>query len=171
MNKIDLHQRFFEKVIVTNTCWLWKAYKNKYGYGCLSYLGKNTGAHVVAYILFRGHIPEGLQIDHLCRVKHCVNPEHLEVVTLKENINRGIRHKKSKVFCNQGHYLSDSDVYHVRKQNNKIKRYCKLCVKSCKQKKLNKSKIRIMEYHIQKCPAIRRVNNYFEKQKRSLLQG
>lgn len=83
--------RFREKYDVDTMtgCWLWQAYVNDDGYGKFR-LGKNVlTAHHAAWLLFRGPIPEGLEPDHLCRVKRCANPDHLELVTHQVNIQRG----------------------------------------------------------------------------------
>jgi hypothetical protein len=71
-------------------CWLWKRHINGTGYGMVRD-GKLRLAHRVYYERAKGPIPEGLTLDHLCRQRHCVNPDHLEAVTLKENIRRGWR--------------------------------------------------------------------------------
>lgn len=80
--------RFLAKVNKTETCWLWTGWIERNGYGRFWLDGRQVGAHRVAHELFVGRIPEGLEIDHLCRVKHCVNPSHLEAVTASENIRR-----------------------------------------------------------------------------------
>ena len=72
-------------------CWLWRGKCLASGYGYLSVEGQTTFAHRVSYEYHVGPIPEGLHIDHLCRVRNCVNPEHLEPVTHKENHRRGMR--------------------------------------------------------------------------------
>lgn len=82
--------RFMDKVDKTGTCWLWKSCLNEWGYSRFSVRGKPQLAHRVSYEHFRESIPKGLVIDHLCRVPRCVNPEHLEVVTNKINLMRGI---------------------------------------------------------------------------------
>lgn len=65
-------------------CWLWLGAKNKKGYGWL-----NGGlAHRFMYVLFKGPIPAGLELDHVCSVRHCVAPYHLEAVTRGENMRR-----------------------------------------------------------------------------------
>lgn len=73
-----------------NGCWLWQGAKNPDGYGQMDHRWFTFGAHRVSYLAFVGPIPEGLVIDHLCRVRHCVNPAHLEAVTSAENIRRGL---------------------------------------------------------------------------------
>ncbi len=84
---------FWDYVNKTATCWLWKGGMTR-GYGVYAvWRGnryRNTRAHRVAYELTIGFIPVGLEIDHLCRVRNCVNPAHLEAVTHRENILRGI---------------------------------------------------------------------------------
>jgi HNH endonuclease len=91
LQRQDLELRFFRKVQYDGEtgCWLWQGALHSAGYGFLSVGGRNQLAHRVAYRLFVGPIPDGLELDHLCRVKHCVNPAHLEPVTTAENLRRG----------------------------------------------------------------------------------
>lgn len=81
-------EKFMAKVdIEPRGCWRWMGYVQSNGYGYYRH-EESTWAHRVSYLLFRGPIPEGLTIDHLCRNKRCVNPDHLEVVTQSENSRR-----------------------------------------------------------------------------------
>lgn len=74
-------------------CWLWIASWDKEGYGMDGYRGRSIRAHRLSYQFFKGDIPEGLVIDHLCRIKNCVNPDHLEAVTRAENKRRGAQER------------------------------------------------------------------------------
>ena len=67
-------------------CWFWTGTVANHGYGYIKINGKNTMAHRFSWELHNGPIPDGLVIDHLCRVRSCVNPAHLRVVTFKENV-------------------------------------------------------------------------------------
>lgn len=83
-------ERFWSKVNKTETCWLWTAALDRHGYGVFG-VAKGRGsarAHRVAYELVNGPIPGSLPLDHLCRVRACVNPAHLEPVTVAENNRR-----------------------------------------------------------------------------------
>lgn len=83
-------------------CWLWTGSLDKHGYG-RSYLnGRNRSAHAVMYELTIGPCPDGLELDHLCHVRNCVNPTHLEPVTHAENLRRATPRKK-KAECKNGH--------------------------------------------------------------------
>lgn len=100
MRKRTPAERFFAKVQKTDTCWLWTGAAQPLGYGRFkqeSY--KAVGAHRWSYEYHVGPIPEGLTIDHLCRVPACVNPSHLEPVTLAENVRRIPR----STHCPSGH--------------------------------------------------------------------
>lgn len=90
-------QRFMAKVQKTETCWTWTAYKNPKGYGSFD----DTYAHRWSYEHYKRAIPQGWQIDHLCKVTSCVNPDHLEAVTLEENLRR--QHAANGIRCLMGH--------------------------------------------------------------------
>jgi hypothetical protein len=87
-------------------CWIWQGTRNDAGYGILTSRGRRLRAHRVSYIAFVGPIPDGLILDHLCRVRHCVNPAHLEAVTQRENILRGESNSAVTYrtgYCRNGH--------------------------------------------------------------------
>lgn len=77
--------RFWEKVIKTDTCWLWQAGLFSDGYGAFTVNGKTRRAHRVVFEWVKGEIPKGLYLDHSCHVRHCVNPDHLCTVTQRQN--------------------------------------------------------------------------------------
>lgn len=80
--------RLATKVSVVDDCLLWSGTLNHSGYGHINVGGRFVGVHRLAYTLHVGPIPEDLEIDHLCFVRNCVNPEHLEAVTHEENLRR-----------------------------------------------------------------------------------
>ena len=90
-------EHFWDYVNKTETCWLWTGLLNQAGYGHFRYGSLRDGtrgvgkAHRIAYFLVRGDLPSGLTIDHLCQVRACVYPEHLEPVTHQENMRRAIK--------------------------------------------------------------------------------
>ena len=77
------------KVNPDTGCWEWTLKLTERGYARCCRRGEKSRAHRLAYETFIGPIPEGLQVDHLCHVRHCCNPEHLEAVTNRENVMRG----------------------------------------------------------------------------------
>lgn len=81
-------RRLADNVLLDGECLRWKGSRNWGGYGQISVGGRQQRVHRVAYELAKGPIPEGLEIDHLCRVRDCINPDHLEAVTHQENIRR-----------------------------------------------------------------------------------
>ena len=94
---MDIFDRFANKVNVTDTCWLWTGSKrNVIGHGKFAVGVKAVLAHRWSYEIFKGTIPEGLELDHICKVPSCVNPNHLEPVTHQENLLRGKHIKKCK---------------------------------------------------------------------------
>ena len=86
--KAPWRERFEAKIERTDTCWIWRGTILKIGYGSCSYRHRATYAHRIAYEIYVGPIPRGLELDHLCRVTRCVNPAHLEPVTHAENMRR-----------------------------------------------------------------------------------
>lgn len=100
---MSLPPRFWDKVQKTESCWLWTAACSGEGYGAFHYEGKVHLAHRLAYIDAKGPIPESLECDHLCRVRRCCKPDHLEAVTRRENIYRSPITNASKIQCIRDH--------------------------------------------------------------------
>ena len=122
------YERFVPKVEIDREtgCWNWTASTTPGGYGSLSLPnGERCVAHRFSYEHHVGPIPDGLQIDHLCRNRRCVNPEHLEPVTQRENILRGestAAQRARQTHCKRGHeFTPDNLVQTVRYRS------CKTC--------------------------------------------
>lgn len=97
------------KVRVSETgCWEWTSYKQNLGYAQMSLDGRTIYAHRRSFELLIGPIPDGLEIDHLCRVRHCVNPEHMEPVTHRENCDR--RPQNQATHCKRGHAFTPENT-------------------------------------------------------------
>lgn len=112
-------------------CWLWTGSADLHGYGRIAVNRKNRHAHRISYEAHVGPIADGLQIDHLCRVRCCVNPAHLEPVSQQENIRRGDRFSKgkynrSKTHCKHGHEFTEDNTYRLIVKAGPV-RICKTC--------------------------------------------
>ncbi len=116
--------RFWALVQKTDSCWNWLGGTYN-GYGCFQVARKNFRAHRLAYMLTKGGIPEGKHLDHLCRNRSCVNPDHLEPVSQAENTARGGGVAACVVrtdLCSRGHSMQDAIVHSVTG-----KRWCRTC--------------------------------------------
>lgn len=113
--------------IMPDLCWNWPWAKNKAGYGQWKQDGKQCGAHRVLYEKLNGPIPAGLTLDHTCKNVSCVNPAHLEPVTMRENLMRGSSFSSSnarKTHCPQGHAYDEQNTLHCAKR-----RFCRTCLR------------------------------------------
>ena len=108
---VDLDDRFWSKVRTGEDCWLWTACTNQMGYGRFVIQRKWFVAHRLSYESVHGPIPDGLELDHLCRVRRCVRPEHMEAVTHAENVRRGNGGRKPATSCPRGHRYEGANVY------------------------------------------------------------
>ena len=121
--------RFWSFVDKTDTCWLWTGTttkgKAKGGYGGFYYRGKNIRAHRMSLLIKGITVPLGYEVDHLCRVPSCVNPEHLEPVTHDENMRRKIVSPANQLFCRQGHDFNKENTCYER--YGKTQRKCIPC--------------------------------------------
>lgn len=119
------HERFWAKVDRRGPteCWEWRGARQPNGYGHLMVDKRWWMAHRYAYTITLGPIPDGLTIDHLCRNRPCVNPVHLEAITMGENTSRGPSAPGGRTHCPQGHEYSDENTW--REANGK--RHCRAC--------------------------------------------
>jgi hypothetical protein len=117
-------------------CHLWLGSMNEFGYGKIGRGGKYGGAtkaHLVCYEIANGPVPKGMELDHLCRNPACVNPDHLEPVTRRENILRGSGPKITKArhaartHCRNGHELTPENTMIRKLPNGWIGRRCRIC--------------------------------------------
>lgn len=118
-------ERFFGKVDRTDTCWLWTA-STRYGYGRFMLADQRLAmAHRWSYEHHVGPIPDGLQIDHLCRNRACVNPDHLEPVTHGVNNTR----RPIPTACPAGHAYTEANAYLYAKRPTSLRatRQCREC--------------------------------------------
>lgn len=154
-----IYQKFLKRIkIDKNGCWLFTKSVNPKGYATFGYsigrgLYEKIRAHRYSFEIHKGKIPESLVIDHLCRVKNCVNPEHLDAVTQEVNINRGEMRAKQKekighllpdlmrnaqkkriamqlekTHCKNGHlYTPETTRMYVKSNRKNLSRACLLC--------------------------------------------
>lgn len=122
---VEPMHRFINSVEVNdNECWIWTKSVDINGYGQFSIRGNMLKAHRFIYEIYNNKVKEGKELDHLCRVRSCVNPDHLEEVTHAENMRRYIEAMTS---CRAGHeYNEENCKIYINKQGYKI-RYCRVC--------------------------------------------
>lgn len=131
----DLLFRWNERVhIHPSGCWIWTGRHSGRGYGALRLRGRNGPtrmAHAIGYELLVGPVPAGLELDHLCRNHACVNPAHLEPVTHRENVRRGLAGQvmRDKTHCKQGHEFTLENTSYSGPESNR-RRHCRECARA-----------------------------------------
>jgi hypothetical protein len=127
---MDLSDKFWEKIAKReNGCWLWIGSLSNAGYGrfdggaAFRAAHKTRIAHRLAFMAIKGAIPEGLTLDHLCRNRACVNPDHLDPCPIGENVRRSPVWNGNKTHCPAGHQYTNDNV----KVSSRGERCCKTC--------------------------------------------
>ena len=127
MYTVDMQQkdmsRFLSKIEFTDNCWLWQGSISRTKYGVFSLNNKMLYAHRLSYELWVGPLCEGQVIDHLCEVRNCICPEHLEQVSHKENVYRATGASEEE--CPNGHPRSKFE----RRTSTKNQLYCTACLR------------------------------------------
>jgi hypothetical protein len=121
---------FLAKTEFTESCWLWTGGKTGLGYGQLGVNGRAFLAHRWIYEVCNGPIPAGLELDHLCRNPGCVNPDHLEPVTHRINLLRGVTlaaQGAQVTHCPQGHEYAGENLLIKTTKKGKHHRACRQC--------------------------------------------
>lgn len=119
-------------------CWLWfgattgnSGKRHRGGYGRFRIGNKTIGAHIFSYQQKYGKVPDGLELDHKCKLRICVNPEHLEPVTRQENVRRGDagKHLATKTHCPNGHPRTEDNLYRYARYGRKFS-WCRECLRA-----------------------------------------
>lgn len=114
-----LPNRILDKIvrIPESGCWIWIGSLTGYGYGETWWNNTKHFVHVLMHKLFVGEVPKGFEVDHLCKVRCCCNPEHLEAVTHAENVKRSsswhhvVNYHKAQTHCQRGHAWTEENTY------------------------------------------------------------
>jgi hypothetical protein len=139
---------FFSKIHVAESgCWLWTAGRNYKGYGTF----RSNCAHRFSHAWFIGVIPPRYEVDHLCRVRECVNPAHLEAVTVMEN------HRRSTLWwvrgvCIRGHKMTPENTY-TYQVHGEPQRCCRKCRRASRRRWLNRRAPAHVLQHLKECVA------------------
>lgn len=124
--------KFNSKIVISDElfynsspCWQWTAYTLR-GHGHFNIGSGKYLAHRINYFLIKKSIPDGLVLDHLCKNKGCVNPDHLEPVTFGENARRGRTIDANRTHCSYGHEFTQENTY-IHKNNRSTSGFIRAC--------------------------------------------
>lgn len=134
-NDTPITDRFMKFVQVDEAtgCWLWTGMLDTHGRGSFGLFRKLVQAHVVAYQLFVGPVPDGKELHHTCLTTRCVNWRHLKALTRTEHV---AAHVAIRTHCKHGHALTPDNLYH----NSKRERRCKQCAKEAARKQRERAR-------------------------------
>lgn len=163
----ELKARFFAKVNKTYTCWLWIGSKGSRGYGQMWNGKRVVAAHRLAYEWFVGPIPAGLTIDHICQNPPCVRPEHLQAITMIDNILLGS--KAQNTHCPKGHPFSEENTFYIN-----LSRSCRICKRKSDNRQWVKHGTQYrarkrLQYLRDKDAILAKQRAYYEKNKEKIL--
>lgn len=130
--RLDPKTRITNNTILSGSCWLWIGELQKNGYGRLRIGSKWQLAHRYSYVVYTGNAIDDLTLDHLCRVRNCVNPRHLKPCSQKENILAAhsqsvAKMRKDQTHCVNGHEFTEKNTYWRRNGC----RTCRRCAADC----------------------------------------
>lgn len=163
-----LKERFLAKTNKTDGCWLWVGATGSNGYGQMQFGPRKQQAHRISYQLFVGPIPENLTLDHICRIRNCVNPYHVRPMTMIENSRIGNRFT-ARPKCHKGHAYTP--------ENTKLYRGYRVC-RRCKREKDARLRIKYLEqynersrlrYSVNKVAILAKQKEYYEKNRENIL--
>lgn len=145
-SSLSLRDRIEKKIfpVPMSGCWIWMGAVNHQGYGQVRVQEGTTLVHRILYEEARGPIPKQLECDHLCRVRCCVNPDHIDLVTRRENIRRGTApsaKQMAQTHCFRGHPLSGDNLILCKTKCGHMRR-----CKQCYQNRISANKERSKEY-------------------------
>ena len=146
-------ERFWKKVTKTNSCWLWIAGKNQKGYGLFTFKNRRYFAHRFVFFLNNIEIPVEKVVDHICRVRNCVNPGHLRFVTNWENTMHGDSPIGKNVFkrqCPSGHKYDQENTAIWNRE-----RHCRACRKTAYRKFILKNPNYERDYYLKRIGVIK----------------
>lgn len=128
--RVIIKKLLLRVVIDHNGCWIWQGYVHGNGYGYIKQKCKKILIHKIFFMLHKGIVPKGMCLDHICRIRRCVNPEHLRTVTrAQNNVENSISPSainKAKTRCKRGHKFTLGNTY-IRKRGSVAVRNCRAC--------------------------------------------